>query len=140
MKGKASFWMKNALFSLTFAYYLVRFDRSDIQMSFALLSWWPATFLVVYSLNYIRPTHLPNRWFTIGYWFTLIIYLAETLCVVVAVTLAVQQNIIPVIEGKDVDYSVRAFAILVVIIRSTFALFMFSFFFNKIFNGRKDLI
>ena len=140
LKWRASFWWKNALFAFTFVYYIIRMDGSNIQLSIALLSWWPATLLVVYSLNYLRPIDLPDLWFTIGYWFTIVIYCAETFCVFVAVTLAAHLKIIPVIDRRDVGYSIKAFAYLVVMTRATFAFYLLSFFWHKIFDGEKDLI
>ena len=134
---KGSFWKTNALFALTFVYYIIRIDGSDIRLSIALLLWWPATLVVVYSLNYLQPTDLPNLWFTIGYWLTIVMYFAETVCVVVAVSLAAHQNIIPLIKWRNVDYKVRAFAFLVVGIRALFAGCLLNFFWNKIFDGGK---
>ena len=134
---EARFWGNNFMFALTFVYYLIRYDKSDKQLSIALLLWWPATILVVYNLNCIRPKDLTRRCLRIGYWFTILIYFAETFCVSVAVMLAAQQNIIPVVQKRDLFYPVKAFAILVVWIRTTFAISMLSFFFTKIFHCKK---
>ena len=146
LKCKSSFWLTNALFAFTFVYYIIRIDGSDMQLSLALLIWWPATLLVVYYFNYLRPVVLPERncrsllamCFFLDYWFTILMYLAETFCVLVAVTLAAKLNIIPMINGRNVDYKIKAFAFLVITIRATFAYRMFAFFWHKMFHGRKD--
>ena len=146
LKCKSSFWLTNALFAFTFVYYIIRIDGSDMQFSLALLISWPATLLVVYCFNYLRPVVLPERncrsllamCFFLGYWFTILMYLAETFCVLVAVTLAAKLNIIPMINGRNVDYKIKAFAFLVITIRATFAYRMFAFFWHKMFHGRKD--
>ena len=134
---KSTFWLNNVMFACTFVYYLIRFDTSDKQLSIALLLWWPATILVVHNLKDIHPTNLPHRWLTFGYWLTLLIYCAETVCVFVAVTLDAQQKIIPVIHQRDLPYPVEAFAILVVWIRSVLAGSMSTFFYRKIFKDRE---
>ena len=146
LKYKSSFWLTNVLFAFTFVYYIIRIDGSDMQLSIALLMWWPATLLVVYHLNYLRPIVWPERnsrnllslCFFLGYWLTILVYIAETFCVAVAVTLAAKQNIIPMIKGRNVDYKIKAFAFLVIMIRVSFAYRMLSFFWHKIFHGRKD--
>lgn len=146
LKCKSSFWLTNILFAFTFVYYIIRIDGSDLQLSIALLIWWPATLLVVYCLNYLRPIVWPEQnsrnllslCFFLGYWFTILVYFAETLCVVVTVTLAAKLNIIPMINRRSVDYKIKAFASLVIMIRVTFASQMLSFFWHKIFHGRKD--
>ena len=137
MIKEAKFWGNNFMFALTFVYYLIRYDKSDKQLSIALLLWWPATMLVMYNLNCICPIDLTCRWLRIGYWLTLVIHCAETFCVSVAVMLAAQQKIIPVIQKRDLFYPVKAFAILVVWVRTTLAFSVLTFFFTKIFNCRK---
>ena len=69
---------------------------------------------------------------------TILVYFAETFCVVVALTLAAKMNIIPMLQGRSVDYKIQAFASLVIMIRVAFASQMLAFFWHKIFYGRKD--
>ena len=147
---KSSFWRTNGLFAFTFAYYIIRIDGStdgsDMLLSIALLMWWPATLLVVYCLNYVEPVAWPERdarnllslSLFLGYWITILVYFAETFCVVVAVTLAAKMNIIPMLQGRSVDYKIQAFVSLVIMIRVAFASQMLAFFWHKIFYGRKD--
>ena len=150
LKCKSSFWLTNVLFAFTFVYYIIRIDGStdgsDMLLSIALLMWWPATLLVVYCLNYMSPVAWPERdarnllslSLFLGYWITILVYFAETFCVAVTVTMAAKLNIIPMLKGRSVDYKIKAFASLVIMIRVTFASRMLSFFWHKMFHGRKD--
>ena len=108
--------------------------------------------MVIFMLNYLLPVQLPNRnelieryldgvWFFLMYWFSLVIYCLETMCLVLAVTLDAAFKLTPVINSKYRQHGdqIEAVVLLFLAIRVAFNTPMFSFFLYKIFHGNRDL-
>lgn len=149
---KASFWLRNALFVVTMLYYLIRMDGSNTAMSVMLLLWWPATLAVVYSLNCLPPVWIATMvsngmnysqalCFFLGYWSTLVMYCAETLCMSLAVMLATLLNVATLLaDRKHLTNIMEGYVLMSLAFRTIFTTGLLGFFFKKIFEGGNDLL
>ena len=159
---KGSFCSLVFLLISSSVYYIIRtFTKSD-KMSTAilvLLSFWPLMIAaVVCCVNYLprvhwTPTDEPrfttlwlkdsltkNSNFMI-YWLALFTYFVETTCKLLSVMLNVAHDVAPLIQSKFADEASQFRGVMVIVIGFTLGLHarLFSFFWQKLFHGEKDL-
>ena len=151
---KGSFWSMNILLLVTFGYYvyvIVHMD-GDKWISILILTWFLATPLVAYRLNYLYPAPCLCPWWcglcsrcvnccSVVYWLTLLMYCIESGYMFLAVTLDAATEVTPLINGKSSNEAVELNGLVVTLlgIRVAFNGRLLLFFWNKIFHGHKDL-
>ena len=122
-------------------------DGSNTAMSVMLLLWWPATLAVVYSLNYLPPVWIATmvsngmnysqaRCFFLGYWLTLVMYCAETLCMLLVVMLATMASLL---DSEHFTNIMKGYVLMSLVFKTMFSTGLLGFFFKKIFHGENDL-
>ena len=159
---KGSFCSLVFLLISSSVYYIIRiFTKSD-KMSIAILALlfvWPLMIAaVVCCVNYLPRVHWTSatgpRFTTLWlkdcvtknsnfmiYWLALFTYFVETTCKLLAVMLDVAHDVAPLMQSKFTDEAGQFRGVMVIVIGFTLGLHarLFSFFWQKLFHGEKDL-
>ena len=147
LSKNGSFWSMNVLLLVVVGYdiYVIVHMDGDKWISILILTWFLATPLFAYRLNYLSPAPLPcsrgDKCCSKVYWATLLMYFFESCYMFQAVTLNAAQEVTPLINGKSSDEAVElnGWVALLLGIRVAFNGRLLQFFWNKIFHGHKDL-
>jgi hypothetical protein len=159
---KGSFCSLVFLLFISSVYYIIRtFTKSDKMSTaiLALLFFWPLMIAaVVCCVNYLPRVHWTQAtgsrftapWWKdclaknsnfIIYWLALITYFVETTCKLLSVMLDVAHDVAPLMTSKFTDEAGQFRGVMVIVIGFTLGLHarLFSFFWQKLFHGEKDL-